>query len=195
MLYDMLAELDHELSHFGPAWPSLRMHGIDAPIDIRREDNRYLVEMDLPGVDPSSIDVTLDNGWLSVTAQRSNRRDLDDHGWVVHERADATLVRGFAVGDSVDPDAITADYTNGVLSLVLPLAEHAKPHTITVTSGSKRELTAGSDSSEPRSARKNRADDHGGVLARLLPWRRHHGHRGQRLRVPVRQPKAKAGAA
>jgi len=149
MLFDTFAELDRELSRATSLLPTLGAREWQAPMDIRREDDRYVVEMDLPGVDPSSIDITLEGDWLSVRAERSHRRDIGDDDWVIRERGRDVVVRGFGVDETVDVDAIRADYTDGVLTLTLPLAEQAKPRKIALSGASTtRELGAGSSTSE-----------------------------------------------
>ena len=149
MLYDTFAELDRELARLSSLLPGPAESSRRVPTDVRRETDRYVVEMDLPGVDPSSIDVTLEDGALTVRAERSQSHERRDDDWVVRERSHAAVVRRFDVGDTVDPDAVTAHFADGVLTLSLPLAEQAKPRRIAVggTSG-PRELRAGSGTSD-----------------------------------------------
>jgi len=145
MLYDTFAGLDRELTRLGSMLPALASQGWRAPMDVRRETDRYVVDMDLPGVDPSSIDITVEDGWLTVKAERSRAREVTEDAWVVRERSHQAVVRRFGVGEAVDADAITADYTDGVLTLSLPLAEHAKPRKVVLSEGTTaRGLGAGS---------------------------------------------------
>lgn len=139
MLYDTFSELDRELTRLTSGW--------HAPTDVRRESDRYVVEMDLPGIDPGSIDVTLEGGTLTVRAERSDARESEDRGWLVRERTHAAVLRRFELGDTVDPDAIEASYADGVLRLALPFAEHAKPRKIAVSGASARELASGAGTS------------------------------------------------
>lgn len=68
MLYDTFAALDRELSGRGSPLSGMSMPVWRAPLDVRRESDRFVADLDLPGVDPSSIDVTFEDGWLAKSA-------------------------------------------------------------------------------------------------------------------------------
>jgi HSP20 family protein len=155
MLLEPFATLDRELGRLESLLPDPSVGTGGAPMDVRREPDRYVVEMELPGVDPSTIDITLTDGWLSVKADRSSTRETDDDGWVVRERRHTAVVRGFSVDETVDIDAITADYTNGVLTLTLPRTEEAKPRKVAVkvTSGQAPALGAADDRAQDATRR------------------------------------------
>jgi HSP20 family protein len=101
------------------------------PMDLYRSGDHYVIHADLPGVDPGSVDVSVDNGTLTLRAQRSSRTE-DGVEWLASERFTGTFMRQIALGDGIDADRITATYENGVLTLSLPLAEKAKPRRIDV---------------------------------------------------------------
>lgn len=148
MFYDTLAELDRELGRLDSMVPGLTARLWRAPVDVRRESDRFVAELDLPGVDPSSIDVTFEDGWLSVRAERSGSREAKDEDWVVRERSHEAVVRRFSVGETVDVDAVTAAFEDGVLTLSLPVVEDAKPRKIALSDASTaRELGAGAGTS------------------------------------------------
>ena len=103
------------------------------PVDLFREGDRYLLHADLPGIDPGSVDVDVDGHLLTIRAQRS----LGEHEgsrWLLQERPWGAYMRQFTIGDDVDAERISASYDNGVLSVVIPIAERAKPRKITVES-------------------------------------------------------------
>lgn len=104
------------------------------PMDLCKIDDHYVLTADLPGVDPGSIDVSVDNGTLTLTAHRSSRSD-ESAQWLASERFFGTYRRQLSLGDGVDPSRITATYENGVLTVSIPLAERAKPRRIEVTHG------------------------------------------------------------
>lgn len=104
------------------------------PMDAYREDERYLVHLDLPGVDPDSIDLTVEKNALTVTARRPGHAG-DDVNVVAAERPHGTFTRQLFLGEALDTDAITADYVNGVLTIAIPVAEKAKPRKIEVGRG------------------------------------------------------------
>ena len=101
------------------------------PMDLFRADDHYVLTADLPGVDPGSIDVSIDNGTLTVRAERS-ARSADSVEWIASERFTGSYMRQLSLGDGIDAEAITATYDNGVLVLTIPLAEVAKPRRINV---------------------------------------------------------------
>lgn len=105
------------------------------PMDLCKIDDHYLLTADLPGVDPGSVDISVDNGTLTISAHRSARSD-EDVQWLANERFYGTYRRQLALGDNVDASRISATYENGVLSVTIPLAEEAKPRKIEVVHGS-----------------------------------------------------------
>ncbi|WP_441788349.1 Hsp20/alpha crystallin family protein [Leifsonia sp. 2MCAF36] len=111
------------------------------PVDLFREGDRYILNADLPGADPASVDVDVDGHLLTIRAVRS-AADRDGARWLAQERPYGAYMRQFTIGDDVDPDGITASYDNGVLSVMIPVAERAKPRKIAVES-TRRESTGG----------------------------------------------------
>ncbi|WP_420098392.1 Hsp20/alpha crystallin family protein [Corynebacterium sp.] len=113
------------------------------PMDLVRQDDDYILTTDLPGVDAGSIDVDIDNGVLTISAQRTTGPTQsaetpdalgteDNHKWIANERFTGTYRRQVTVSDSVDTERVTADYTDGVLTVTLPVAERSKSRKITV---------------------------------------------------------------
>lgn len=101
------------------------------PMDLYKVDDHYVLTADLPGVDPGSVDVTVDNGTLTLTAHRSARSE-DSVQWLANERFFGTYRRQLALGDGIDTTKIAATYENGVLTVTIPLAERAKARRIEV---------------------------------------------------------------
>lgn len=128
MLYDTLSAVERLTSALVSDSP---VSGF-APVNLYRDGDRYVLEADLPGVDPSSIDVSVDNGWLTVQAERTSSHESKDARWLVRERSESRFMRRFGIGDDVDVDKITAGYRNGVLRVEVPMAEEAKPRKIQV---------------------------------------------------------------
>src|SRR5690606_35583424 len=85
----------------------------------------------LPGVDPGSVDVNVDNGTLTLTARRTARSE-ESVQWLSSERFFGTYRRQLSLGEGVDTEKITATYENGVLTVTIPLAERAKARRIEV---------------------------------------------------------------
>jgi HSP20 family protein len=101
------------------------------PMDLFRSGDHYVLLADLPGVDPGSVDVSVDNGTLTIRAERSARSD-ETVEWVASERFTGSYMRQLSLGDGLDTDRIEAAYENGVLSVTIPVAEKAKPRRIEV---------------------------------------------------------------
>lgn len=112
------------------------------PVDLFREGDRYVLNADMPGVDPGSVDVDVDGQLLTIRAQRSSTRH-DGVKWLVQERPEGSYMRQFALGDGVDLENISADYANGVLSVVIPVSERAKPRKIAVGTNSSAQTSIG----------------------------------------------------
>jgi HSP20 family protein len=102
------------------------------PMDLYKVDDHYVLTADLPGVDPGSVDVSVDNGTLTLTARRTARSEQSVH-WLANERFFGTYRRQVSLGEGIDPSKITATWENGVLNVTIPLAERAKPRRIEVT--------------------------------------------------------------
>ena len=103
------------------------------PLDLYKVDDHYMLVADLPGADPGSIDVSVDNGVLTLSAQRSAPSD-EGVEWLASERFSGTYRRQLTLGDLIDSAGISARYDNGVLTVTIPVAEKAKPRRIEVES-------------------------------------------------------------
>lgn len=101
------------------------------PMDLYREGDAFVARIDLPGVDPGTIDVDVDDRTLTVRAQRKVDT-TDEQKWLVRERPAGTFARQLTLGYGVALDRIGAEYRDGVLELMIPVAEEAKPRKISV---------------------------------------------------------------
>ena len=106
------------------------------PMDLYRSGDHYVLHADLPGVDPGSIDLHVENGMLTIKAERTGRTE-DEVQWVASERFTGTFLRQITLGEGLDADRISATYVNGVLTVTIPLAERAKARRIEVTTGAE----------------------------------------------------------
>lgn len=113
------------------------------PLDLFRTGDHYVLMFDLPGADPGSIDVSAQDKTLTVTAHRSSHEGSNVQ-WVAHERPTGTYARQLVLGRDADLDRIDATFTDGVLTLTIPVAEESKPRKIEVTHGSASAMPAGS---------------------------------------------------
>lgn len=112
------------------------------PMDLYQAKDSYVLSTDLPGVDPDSITVDIDNGVLTVSAKRDTAPEGEVQ-WITNERFTGTYRRQITLSDTVDTEQVSADYRNGVLTITLPVAERAKSRKISIThSDSSKEIDA-----------------------------------------------------
>lgn len=103
------------------------------PVDAERDGEWFNVYFDLPGVDPDSIDLTVERNVLSVKAQRQHHaKDVET---VISERPMGVFSRQLFLGDTLDTDKLEATYADGVLTLRIPVSDKAKPRKISIGSG------------------------------------------------------------
>lgn len=102
------------------------------PMNLFREGDRFVAEVELPGVDPASIDVDVEERTLTVRAERKESPAGEDRRWLTRERSAGTFARQLTLGEGLALDRIEADYEDGVLTLTIPVAEQAKPRKISV---------------------------------------------------------------
>lgn len=101
------------------------------PVDLYRDHDGYVLNADLPGIDPGSVDVDIDGQLLTIRAQRT-AGDADGVKWISQERPHGSYLRQFNVGEGVDTSRISASYDNGVLSVIIPLSEKARPRKVKI---------------------------------------------------------------
>jgi HSP20 family protein len=110
------------------------------PMDAWRQGDTFVVEFDLPGVRPETLDIDVERNVLTVRAERT--RPSGDWEMLASERPTGLFSRQLVLGDNVDLEQVQADYQAGVLRLTIPVAEKAKPRKIEVTQGSNTERAA-----------------------------------------------------
>ncbi|MCA1672781.1 MAG: Hsp20/alpha crystallin family protein [Actinobacteria bacterium] len=107
------------------------------PMDAYREGERFVVQLDLPGVNPASIDLTVEKNVLTVRAERQGAQS-EGQEWLVNERPQGSFSRQLLLGEGLDADHIEASYDHGVLTVTLPVAEAAKPRKVEISAGGGR---------------------------------------------------------
>jgi len=109
------------------------------PMDAVQRGETVHVYLDLPGVDPASIDLEVERNVLTVKAERRWAREEGDQV-LANERRQGAFLRRLLLGDTLDGERVAADYRDGVLTITIPLAETAKPRKVSVgTRGSDAE--------------------------------------------------------
>jgi len=102
------------------------------PIDLYRDGDHYVLTADLPGIDPGSVDVDIDGQLLTIRAERTPR-SADGVKWLARERSGGSFLRQLNLGQGIATESISATYDNGVLSVVIPVSEKARPRKVEVT--------------------------------------------------------------
>jgi HSP20 family protein len=101
-------------------------------VDIKEEENRFVVTADVPGVQPSDIEITMDDGVLTIRGERHSESTEETEGYKRVERARGTFYRRFALPDTADVEKVSAKGKDGVLEVVIPKQERAQPRRVTV---------------------------------------------------------------
>jgi HSP20 family protein len=144
MRTDPFRELDRLASQLlGTAAAGTWSHPNAMPMDAYRDGETFVVCFDLPGVDPSAIELEVERNVLTVKAERRPLHTGEQFEMQVNERPLGAFSRQLFLGDTLDAEQIGADYDAGVLTLRVPIAEKAKPHKIEITaSGDHKQITA-----------------------------------------------------
>jgi HSP20 family protein len=139
MRTDPFRELDR-LTHALSGANGTRSHPAIMPMDAYREGGHFVVHFDLPGVDPSSIDLSVERNVLTVQAERRPTYG-EDVELQAAERPRGVFSRQLFLGDTLDTDRVEASYDAGVLTLRIPVAEKAKSRKIKITgTGAPKEI-------------------------------------------------------
>jgi HSP20 family protein len=117
------------------------------PIDAFRSGEEFVVHFDLPGIEPSSIDLTVEKNVLTVHAER-RRAEPEGVEMLVAERPHGTFSRQLFLGETLDTDGIDARYGDGVLTLRIPIAERAKPRRVPINAADSGPTAIDSNSQE-----------------------------------------------
>jgi HSP20 family protein len=112
------------------------------PMEACREGDDLVVAFDVPGVDPGSVEVSVEHDTLTVRAERKPVLSGEGIETVVAERPHGVFTRQLFLGHALDADRITARYDAGVLTLRIPVSEQAKPRRIAINAGGARQLTS-----------------------------------------------------
>jgi HSP20 family protein len=128
------------------------------PLDLyRSEDGTYHIEADLPGADPDSVEVTLEQGALTLRAERTPHYGDTDQV-VVAERPQGSFTRQLSLGEGTDTEKLTADYADGVLHVTIPASPKTQPRRIEITRAAGGSRTISASTTEERDTPTNTAD-------------------------------------
>lgn len=111
-------------------------------VDIYETEHELVVKADLPDVKPEELDIRVENNILTIRGERKFEKKVDESNYLRVERAYGSFSRSFALANTVNTEAIKADYQNGVLTLTVPKREEAKPKQIKVNIGTEKAAAA-----------------------------------------------------
>ncbi|HEX8805141.1 MAG TPA: Hsp20/alpha crystallin family protein [Acidimicrobiales bacterium] len=136
--FDPFRTLDRFTEPAGGLWRSSSM-----PMDAYRRGDEVVVHLDIPGVDPESIDLTVERNVLTVSARREWSPQEGDEV-LVSERPQGSFTRQLFLGESLALEDVHAEYEQGVLTISVPVAEQAKPRRVEIGGGRPGSIEAGS---------------------------------------------------
>lgn len=117
---------------FGPRYPQRDEEGWSVPLDVEREGDDIVVRASMPGVDPSEISVTIEDGVLTLRGETASTTEKEEGAYLLRERRTGTFHRSLRLPESVNPDGAASSYVNGVVTVRLPKAEEKKAKRLTV---------------------------------------------------------------
>lgn len=105
-------------------------------VDIRENQNELSLDVELPGLNPSDVEITADNGVLTIRGEKhTERKEGDDSRYHIVERSYGSFLRSFQLPQGLDESKIEANYNNGILSIHIPKSALAQPKKIQIKSG------------------------------------------------------------
>lgn len=138
------------------SWAMGGFDGYSFPVDVTNGSDSITVEASLPGFKPEEVEITVENGVLSINAETSSERREGEGETLVQEIRRGRVSRTIALPTGIEPDKATATFEDGVLKLQIPKAEAVKPrqirinatHEVTYGSNGKKGLAAGETTSQ-----------------------------------------------
>ena len=113
-------------------WTGLPAGNVAIPVDLWETNDAYHLRADVPGITPDALDINVTADTLTFGGEVKGQSDVSNEGWLRQERRVGKFQRAFTLPVQIDPDKVHANFTNGVLELVLPKADQVKPRTIKV---------------------------------------------------------------
>jgi HSP20 family protein len=144
MRFDPLRDVDRLAQLL--AQPAAVARTAAMPMDAYRDGNRFVINFDLPGVDPEAIELTVDRDSLTVRAERQ-WKPAEGQEVIIAERPQGVFSRQIFLSTNLDGDAMQASYDRGVLTLTIPLSERARPRRIEIARNDDRG-TSGTDTTD-----------------------------------------------
>jgi HSP20 family protein len=114
-------------------------------MDVRETDEAYVVELDMPGVKPDDIDVTLERQSLVIRARYGVEREAEQGRWLLRERSSGSFIRSVVLPEAIDAEAVTSSFENGELRLTLPRSREGRAMRIPIagSAGTAKQVRGG----------------------------------------------------
>ena len=126
-----LAKVFHDVIR--PAfWEGAAAQPWTPPVDISETDHQFVVKADVPELKPEDVEVHFENGTLTIKGKREFEKKEEGKGYHRLERSYGSFTRAFTLPETVDPEKLSADYKNGVLTVTIAKMEMAKPRAVKV---------------------------------------------------------------
>lgn len=137
--FDLFRRLSEQLEALGAALPMDEESNVVTSswrpaVDIKEEADKFVILADVPGVDPKNIEVTMDNGIITIKGERAEEKEEERGGYRRVERSRGSFYRRFSLPDTADAEHIAARTANGVLEITIPKREAVRPRRIDVRS-------------------------------------------------------------
>ena len=134
MLDQLRREMDHmfDLQHNGDNGSSVATSDWTPAVDIKETKDAFVIEADIPGVDPKDIEVHMEDGVLSIRGEKQTEKTEEKEGYKRVERSRGSFYRRFSLPDTANADKINAKSKHGVLEITIPKQEKAHPRKIAV---------------------------------------------------------------
>lgn len=130
--WGLLSQLQKELER-GAAEGSTATAEWAPTVDIKEEKDKFVIQADIPGVKPEDIDISMENGVLTIKGEKKTEAETEREGYKRVERTYGSFYRRFSLPDSANADAISAVSRHGVLELSIPKKAEIQPKKINVT--------------------------------------------------------------
>lgn len=129
-----LAALQRDVNQLLGSTPATRTAGLVPPIDAFRTDEGLVVRVELAGLRPDDVEVSVNDGMLTISGERKLDADITEDAWVRRERPTGRFERSFGLPESTDPGGISADFSHGLLELRIPHPPERRPHRVEIGS-------------------------------------------------------------
>ncbi|WP_319559655.1 Hsp20/alpha crystallin family protein [Marispirochaeta sp.] len=118
---------------FNNFFEDLPQDGLYSPrVDVREEEDRYLLEAEIPGLSENDVEVKVDDNLLTISSGKEEKKEQDEVNYLVRERKSLVFSRSFVLPKDVDNEKISGSFSNGILTLTMEKRPEAKPRQIKI---------------------------------------------------------------